>query len=416
MEEYIKVIEDSKKNIIINGSLSSGKTTNIMFPLVHNMIDRKENLFVLDAKEEYINYFYDDLKKYNYNIITINFRDINKSEGWNPFKLAFDKYKNNEKEDALEEIKTIVNIVLPHEKNNDPFWVNCCRELMTGLILCLFEDGEENTINFLSITKMLETINDKYGDSNCLEEYVKSKGINSKPYLFTASTLEAPNDTKSSILSVIKTKLNTYSSSDKMNKVTSKTTFNFSKKPYAIFLITKDEEKNAYNTLSSIFIKQLYELIVNNNHQRTNMIIDNYDLLDCRIDYKTMLSSSISRDIKLFILTRDYKLMLKKYTEYINRLCDVVDIKNKIIIKQDDEESTYSKNFIDIKLEKNKYDFYSLDFEEVKYFDIKDYLDKKITKTKKSLSDVISMINQEIDEKNSNKEVRVTSDFSKFRI
>ena len=48
----IDKIYNFNRNLIVDGKLSAGKTTNVMFPLMEKMIDNSESLFVLDSKEE----------------------------------------------------------------------------------------------------------------------------------------------------------------------------------------------------------------------------------------------------------------------------------------------------------------------------------------------------------------------------
>ena len=60
-KEILEKMLDSKKNLIVSGDISTGKTLNVLFPLVKEIIDRKESLLILDSKEEYINKYYDDL-------------------------------------------------------------------------------------------------------------------------------------------------------------------------------------------------------------------------------------------------------------------------------------------------------------------------------------------------------------------
>ena len=69
----IDKIYNFNRNLIVDGKLSAGKTTNVMFPLVEKMIDNSESLFILDSKEEYLNKYYNTLKSNGYNVIIIIF-------------------------------------------------------------------------------------------------------------------------------------------------------------------------------------------------------------------------------------------------------------------------------------------------------------------------------------------------------
>ena len=95
-EELLKNLNESRKNLIIEGDIVSGKTTNVLFPIVENMIEQKQSIFILDAKEEYINNYYQELKQNDYNIITVNLRAPYNSDGWNPIEYPYFLYLMNQ--------------------------------------------------------------------------------------------------------------------------------------------------------------------------------------------------------------------------------------------------------------------------------------------------------------------------------
>ena len=108
-KEIIDKIYNSNKNLIVNGDISSGKTTNVMFPLVEEVIENSESLFIIDSKEEYLNKYYENLKENNYNIIILNLRDMVKSEGWNPLEYPYKLYKNGNVDESLDYINNVYN-------------------------------------------------------------------------------------------------------------------------------------------------------------------------------------------------------------------------------------------------------------------------------------------------------------------
>lgn len=71
-KEILEKVYNSKKNLIVAGDISTGKTTNILYPLVDKITDQEESLLILDPKEEYLHKYYNKLKEKNYNIIILN--------------------------------------------------------------------------------------------------------------------------------------------------------------------------------------------------------------------------------------------------------------------------------------------------------------------------------------------------------
>jgi len=88
-KENLERIFHNHKNLIVEGPVSSGKTTNLFYPIVEEIVAKKESLFILDSKEEYINRYSMKLKSLGYNTVIINLRDLNKSEGWNPIQYPY---------------------------------------------------------------------------------------------------------------------------------------------------------------------------------------------------------------------------------------------------------------------------------------------------------------------------------------
>ena len=80
-KEILEKLFNHPQNMIIEGNISSGKTTNTLFPIVDKIIEQKENLLILDAREEYLHQYQEKLKENGYQTIIINLREPDKSEG-----------------------------------------------------------------------------------------------------------------------------------------------------------------------------------------------------------------------------------------------------------------------------------------------------------------------------------------------
>ena len=86
--------------------------------------------------------------------------------------------------------------------SQDPFWALTASDFFTGVTLALFEDGNADEVNLNSVNNMFNGIDKKFGASDYITEYFKTKETSSKPYIFASTTFLAPRDTKGSILSV----------------------------------------------------------------------------------------------------------------------------------------------------------------------------------------------------------------------
>lgn len=372
--EILEKVLNAHKNLIVTGDIASGKTTNILFPIVDNAINNKECLFILDSREEYINKYYDKLKENNYNIVILNLRDMDKSEGWNPLEYPYNLYKNGDVDKAQEYLEKIGKIIFYENSSVDPFWSSTASDFFTGVTLALFEDGKQEEVNFNSVNNMFNGIDKKYGLSDYITTYFKSKDVTSKPYIFASTTFLAPKETKGSILSVARQKLRLYVSREKLSYLMNKTTFNFEdivSKPTAIILIARDENKSL-NTLSAMFIEQLYAILLDIKAKvKFNFVLDNFDIIEKCNDLVDILDSCLSRNIKVYLTTRSLEKLSDEYGSYMLKLCDLVSIRNddiKLVINNT-EEST-EKEFKNVVINDEQIDYPTLNTLKINLFDI----------------------------------------------
>lgn len=332
----------------------------------------------MDFKEEYINRYYDKLKSNNYNTIIINLRDMDKSEGWNPLEYPYNLYKNGDKDKAQEYLEKIGKIIFHEDSSQDPFWTLTASDFFTGVTLALFEDGSANEVNLNSVNNMFNEVDKKIGASDYITEYFKSKGVASKPYIFASTTFLAPKDTKESILSVARQKLRLYVSREKLSQLMNKTTFNFediAKKPSAIILISRDEN-NSLNSISAMFIEQLYAVLVDLKvKNRFNLILDNFDNIEKCNDLVDILGSCISRNIKTYIATRSLLELTNIYGTYMPKLCDLLSIGNDDIrLVINNVEQKMDKDFKTVTIQNRNIEYPKLSITDIKLFDLEKFV------------------------------------------
>lgn len=373
-KEMLEKVLNAHKNLIVEGDVASGKTTNVLFSIVDNAIEKKESLFILDSREEYVSKYYDKLKQNNYNTIILNLRDMDKSEGWNPLEYPYNLYKNGEKDKAQEYLEKIGKIMFYENSSQDPFWALTASDFFTGVTLALFDDGTKDEVNLNSVNNMFNGIDKKFGVSDYITEYFKSKDVSSNPYIFASTTILAPKDTKGSILSVARQKLRLYVSREKLSQLMNKTTFSFediANKPSAIILIARDENKSL-NAIAAMFIEQLYAILVDlKSKNRFNLVLDNFDIIEKCNDLVDILGSCISRNIKTYIATRSVSELANIYGSYMPKLCDSLSIGNtniKLVINN--VEETFDKDFETVTINESDVEYPKLNSTNVNVFNL----------------------------------------------
>ena len=129
----------------------------------------------------------------------------------------------------------------------------------------------------------------------------------------------APNETKSSILSVFKQKIKLFSSRENLSEMLSHSDFdmhNIGRKKTAVFIVIQDEKKT-YHSLVTIFLKQCYETLISVAQEsggklpfRTNFILDEFANMPPLKDVTTMVTAARSRKIRFtFVIQNIYLLM-----------------------------------------------------------------------------------------------------------
>lgn len=297
-------IDDSESSSLIIGSTGSGKTQVITLPLVKTSIMAGESFVLSDPKGEIHELFKDELNDNGYDIITLNYDNLDNSDHYNPFSLPIKYYKNNKIDKMLDSLNIIGYYLLNDidDKDTDPFWINSAITLFIGITLNIIENGNEKV-----------TVKDVYDE--LMNIFLKKKDLsdvneNSLSYKYLASFKNMPSDTFGSILSVLNIKLNNYGIYVDLNKIISDTTFDFedfSSKKCALFIIGKASEYNI-NRFIPLCIHQLYDVMIDcNNKNRINIILDEFGMLFPIKDIHNIISYSRSYNLRFTVLIQNLR-------------------------------------------------------------------------------------------------------------
>lgn len=372
-EEMINKIINDKKNIIVEGGVSSGKTTNIFYPIINNLIAKKENLFILDSNIEYINY-YEKLKENGYNVRIINLRNIEYTEGWNllEYPCALDKTDNTDS--ALNLVEKIAKTIFKDDIESINIFI--------GLVFAIYEEQyinmlEMDKVKLNNVVALIDSAYIEYGISDCFDEYFKEKDHKAISYMYLLPILSLSKEERNKKLSIVRNKLVPYISRDKLSKFMSKTTFrikDINTKPVAIIFISNTEDK-VFNLLTTIFIEQLYTILSRvdtSEYKSFSFILDNFDTLDDFDNLIDILNTDITKIIKFYIGTRSVDRLVNKYSNYIFKLCDLVLIKEvSIKLISNEREEDFPKNFDKTEIiNKSNIDFPKLNNIEIQTIDI----------------------------------------------
>ena len=314
---------------MVLGPSGAGKTMRVVLPYILSIVKQEESFVVTDGKNKLLSKVYFKLKENKYDVVTINMREPEKSHAWNPLYLPYQCYLNNDMDtciDLLDDLgKNIMMDRLPGE-STDPFWATSSKNMFVGLAIALFEDPEttEDMINLRSIYYMSAKGFERFGGSTFIHQYFKDYPVENRALEYMSSILNAPNDTRGSILSVFYQKLLSFipktsfwnklceNEIDVDHLCTSKT---------AIFLIYEDEKAES-STFINVFLRQIYEEYVrtaniehNSDFVRCHFILDDFTSLMPFYNLPNMLMAARERNISFLFSINSMSLMEKIYGE-----------------------------------------------------------------------------------------------------
>lgn len=324
----------------ILGNSGSGKTACHMMPAVKQAINEEKSFILTDCKNEALNFIGDTLKAHDYNVVVLNLRDYKNSEFWNPLKLPYKYYEENDLNNCYHLLCCMGESIFNQGRaiDKDPFWDLSSRDFFVGLALALFEEAKSfSEINLSSIYSMAMAINDKLGTSNYLNEYLLMKS-NKLDYAVSCmyATVTAPAETKSSIMSVFYQKLRSLTANETYNTILCNNTIdimNLLKKRTAFILQYEDEiEESSF--VINIFIQQILNILVNerakgdNNYKTFCVFFEDFLLLRYFPNIEHWLLSAKNRKIDLYFSINGLSLMNRMYGKEITSAlldnCDTI--------------------------------------------------------------------------------------------
>lgn len=307
-------IDDSETHNLIIGSMGSGKTQAFILPMIRLSQKAKESLVINDLYGELYNKCASSFENNNYNVIALDFNDTEFGNNWNPLSLIYDYYKSGKEDLAMKMLEELGYYLFYEPKNNnsDPFWINTSIDYFTGLVLYLFENAKKEEINLLSIYQFSNELKDE----NKRKEFINKIDKTSLIYVNVSSTLEAPSETRGSILSVFSQKIRLYVSRKKLtnmicnNDIDIKDLFT---KPTALFIISGKTSfsNNLIPLLLSQIIEQANQL---NNKKRINLLLDEFDSLIPIRDFASTIQHCRSLNIRFTITINSYAHLNYLYT------------------------------------------------------------------------------------------------------
>lgn len=309
------IVDTSASHNLIIGATGSGKTQSTVLPMINLIARANESLILKDSSGELYKETANLFKEKGYNIVVLDFKDYKYGNHWNPLLYPYQLYKKGEIDVAIELLENLAHTLLNEETMQDPFWTKTASDYFTGLALVLFKEGKQEEINLSSISAMISDGEEKLCASTYAKKYFENQDKNSPSYVISASTVYAPNETRGSIISVLRQKINLYTTRQLIEELLSTTDFDLTtlNDKTVVYIITSIDSKTMY-PLTTALIKQIYSVLSTSDiNKRINFILDDFDELPFIEDLNLMLSGSRSRNIRFNLIIKSYRGLYDVY-------------------------------------------------------------------------------------------------------
>ncbi len=316
-------VDNADTHSLIFGATGSKKTRLFCMPMINIMAKAGESFIVTDPKGELYAQTSGLVKSKGYKTVVLNFRDLGKGDMWNPLSLPYELWKNGYKDEAgllLSDIaSTIANPMAQNSK--DSYWAEAAQEMAIAGFYVLMESAKKEEVNmksFANISSQSNIKNVKKLTKMMREDSVAAINYNSTACLDASSTVAG-------IVGNLHGMLRVFTVNDKLSQMLSDNTFDmrmFGKEKTAVYIIVPDE-KTTYHFLVTMFLKQVYEIMIAEAQKeenrslpvRVNFVLDEFCNIPQIPDMPSMISAARSRNMRYFLVVQSIHQLKGRYGE-----------------------------------------------------------------------------------------------------
>src|SRR5574344_1375695 len=360
------------------GSTGSGKSVTAVIPSCAFIANakKKRSVFITDPKGEIYQTTSKIFQDNGYRILTIDFRNPEKSNKINilePIIVEYEEYIKYEKlsnESKIESeklnynnlsmsslaetnrlISSLSTMVMQEKvEQKDPFWNNSAKNLLEGLIGFFLEEYKLGNITRekINMTSIRKFQNSSMEENNFkkFKDYINKREYGSKSKDALVSILSASDNTYKSITAVFGEKMNLFDDINVAN-VTCSSDFEFNvlgKEPTALYVIVPDEDKT-YFTLVTIIVGLLYRDLVKlaNSTEKKKLpyeidfILDEFANCPPLADIEAIVSVARSRGMHFHFFIQSFSQLDNVYGKEVAQI--ILDNCGLVYVKTNTQET-----------------------------------------------------------------------------
>jgi type IV secretion system protein VirD4 len=316
-------VDNSDTHTIFFGSTGSMKTRRGAMPLINTIALAGESFIATDPKGELHKKTSGMLSARGYNIVVLNFRDMRCSSTWNPLELPYNFYHRHREDEAISMMNDFLGALAePYRKGaKDPYFIEMSFSMAFAYLMFFIETAtleQANLSDFAKFFAMYSTPEKTEELSNYL-----AKGSIAHTNLMGTLTNKDARSTFGNISSGVSAMLYPFITQKALGQMLLSSSFDVTKigkEKTAIYIIVPDE-KTTLHFMVTAFIKQVYEVLINeaqiqenkNLPMRVNFILDEFCNIPAIPDMSSMISAARSRNMRFFLMTQGMRQLRQKY-------------------------------------------------------------------------------------------------------
>lgn len=310
---------------MVIGATRCGKTRCSVLETICTLALGGESIIAVDPKAELYGYTCKLLDKLGYEVITLDFKDPQRSNQYNFLQPVIDAVLMDDIPLAIQRARDIATMLVPDKNNStDPLWVNGERSVLTMGILavCIEADNplHQNMANaWAFVANMCKPvgINSKLP----LWEFTRNLSADSPIRLAAAVSEIAPQKTRASFYTSALSTAELFNDPH-IHAMTATTDFDYEMtgdRKRAIFIILPDE-RGTYYPLASLFVYEQYQALVRQADQRggrlkrrVNFVCDEFGNFVKIPDFDKFVTVGGGRGIRFQLYVQNLNQLYDRY-------------------------------------------------------------------------------------------------------
>ena len=325
----VSYVDDSSRHCCLVGNTGTGKSETAT-ALLLNILTKGESLVVVDPKSELYHRTAFRIPDH-YNKFVLDFRHPSRSpDSINLLSMIRGLLQSGDPDDetlAAELLNEIGQGIYPIPPNaEDPFWLQSSSNYFQGLVHILNTCAAEEEIHISSIARMMQQADVRFAAGTYLKELYEMLPDDHPAKGYLNTYVNAPNDTRASIMSVATNGIHPLVRSKGMLQMLSKDTLTIQTldvtKPFAIFIILP-EETSTYDTIAGLVVRQLSHYLNRRAHDlggrlpiRCNFILEELSTVGKSLtNLDRLMAIGRGLNIRMFLLLQSYSQLKSVYGE-----------------------------------------------------------------------------------------------------